>query len=180
MSDNDSTAQGLPKSSKNWRFIAIVVIIALALVGFLIYATYLNSQCGFVGCGPVDEPVILNAQVVHSSKTWDCAVVTQSSLVNCQIDISAGDSGTVVLNLTSQGGNSSVAFGTSSSESQYVHFTSTYPCLYSSAPPDYNTARCPVSQSGSTYRFNYTVAQGLPTPQQAILTIAVTKTCCWP
>ena len=84
-----------------------------------------------------------------------------------------------MLNMTSQNGNSSVAFGLYSS-SQYIQFKSTYSCLYSSSPPDYNTLRCPVSGSGSTYRFDYTVPQNFPSQTEAVLTIVVTKTCCFP
>jgi len=83
------------------------------------------------------------------------------------------------MNLTSNGGNSSVAFGTYSSENQYVQFASAYSCLYSTSPPDLNTARCPVTENGSTYRFNFTVGD-IPPATEAILTIVVTKTCCWP
>lgn len=182
MSGSDSPAQEAPKKSRNWLVVAIIIVIFLALVGFIAYAAYQQSQCGFGGCGPVDEPVILNAQVDTSSRTWNCAVVTQSSLVVCQILASGGDSGTVVMNLTSQGGDSSVAFGTYSSESQFIQYNSTYSCLYSTTLPDLNSqqSRCLVSQSGSTYRFNYTISPSLPPHQQVILTITVLKTCCWP
>lgn len=182
MSGSEPSGQVPSKKSRNLRFVTAVIVIILALVGFLAYTTYQNSQCGFVGCGPVDEPVILSARAITPSWTYDCAVVTQSSLVVCQILASGGDSGTIVMNLTSQGGDSSVAFGTYSSESQYIHYTSTYSCLYSTTLPDLNSqqSRCPISQSGSTYRFNYTISQSLPPQQQVILTITLLKTCCWP
>ena len=135
-----------------------------------------------IGCGPVDEPVILSARVYSPGGPWDCAIVNQSSLVTCLIVASGGDSGTVVMNLTSLGGNSSVAFGTYSSEGQYVHYNSTYSCLYTTTLPDFNSmqSRCLVSESGSTYRFYYSVAQDFPQQQQVVLTITVLKTCCWP
>ena len=179
MSAGNSSA-GLPKKSRNWHLITIVVVILLTLVGFIAYVAYQQSQCFFGSCKTMDEPVILNAQVITSSRPYNCAVVTESSLVVCQILASGGDSGTVVMNLTSQGGDSWVAFGTYSSESQYIHYNSTYSCLYSSNSPDWNTARCPVYGAGSTYRFDFTVAQTLPPQQQVILTITVLKTCCWP
>ncbi len=180
--DQPSLKESPKRKSKAWRLIVVVVIAALALLGVSTYAAYRSAQCGFVGCGPVDEPVILNAFVNQSSVMTNCGIVTQGypQAVVCDVTVSGGVSGTIVLNLTSQGGDSTVAFGTYSSEGQYVQFTSTYPCLYSSGPPDYNTAHCPVSNAGSTYRFNFTVAQSLPAPEEAILTIVVTKTCCWP
>jgi len=169
-----------PKKSRDWLFPTIIVIVILALVGLVAYAYYQQTNCFMGECRPIDQPVILNAQVITSSRPYNCAVVTESSLVVCQILASGGDSGTVVMNLTSQGGDSWVAFGTYSSESQYIHYNSTYSCLYSSNSPDSNTAQCPVSGTGSTYRFNFTVAQSLPPQQQVILTITVLKTCCWP
>jgi hypothetical protein len=134
-----------------------------------------------VGCVPIDVPVLLSASVNQSSVVTACGMVAQGNpQAVCDVTISEGVSGTIVLNLTSQNGGSQVAFGTYSSESQYVQFTSTYPCLYSTESPDYNTDRCPVSTAGSTYEFSYTVAQSLPAQEDAVLTIAITKTCCWP
>jgi hypothetical protein len=133
-----------------------------------------------IGCAPVDEPVILNAFVNQSSTVWSCSLVAQGSTAVCYDTISEGDSGTVVLNLTSLGGGSRVLFGTYSSAAPYVNFNSTYSCVYYSGLPDLNALSCTVSTAGSIYRFNYTVAQSLPAPEQAILTIVVTKTCCWP
>jgi hypothetical protein len=63
--------------------------------------------------------------------------------------------------------DSQVAFGLYSS-SQYIQFKSTYSCLYSSNQPDYNTLRCPVSGSGSSYRFDYTVSQNLSSQIETI------------
>jgi hypothetical protein len=159
-----------------------VVIIVLVLIGLNVFFWYENAQCGgLVGCGPVDEPAILNANVVQPSGTTVCAITQGFPLAaTCDVLLYGGISGAVVMNLTSRGGNSTVAFGTYSSESQNIRFTSTYPCLYSRSSPDYNTARCLVSETGSTYRFNFTVAQSLPPGTEAILTIVVTKTCCWP
>jgi hypothetical protein len=138
----------------------------------------------FIGCVPIDVPVILGASVNESTAATtpaNCGIVTQGyeQSVVCQIEPSPGTSGTIMLNMTSQNGNSSVAFGLYSS-SQYIQFESAYSCLYSSSPPDYNTFRCPVSGSGSTYRFDYTVSQTFPSQTEAVLTIVVTKTCCFP
>ena len=146
----------------------------------------LNSSCNtFVGCVPIDEPVIVNAFVNQSSPSiaMYCGVATQGYPLwaVCDVTLSAGTIGSIILNLTSQNGNSSVAFGTFSTESQYVQFSSNYPCQYSTSPPDYNTARCPVLGVGSTYTFRYAVSQSLPmSTTEALLIISVTKTCCWP
>ncbi len=171
------------RKSNARRLIVVVVVATLAILGVSIYVEYHTAQCAGFVCGPpVDEPVILNAFVNQSSAKTDCGIVTQGypQAVVCDVTISGGVSGTVVLSLTSRGGDSKVAFGTYSTESQYVQFTSTYSCQYSSGPPDYNTARCPVSTAGSIYRINYTVSQSLSAPKEAILIIVVTKTCCWP
>lgn len=132
-----------------------------------------------VGCVPIDVPVILNAFVTQTSAKDNCSIATEEYAV-CDVALFAGVQGSVVLNMTSQNGDSYVAFGTYSSQDQYVQFTSTYPCLYSSSPPDYNTARCPISSTGTVYRFNYTVSQNLLAQTEAVLTIVVTKTCCYP
>ena len=175
--------QQAPRKSGDWLFPTIIIIVILALVGLFAYSYYQQTNCFMGSCRPIDEPVILNAKVT-TSESWkyNCPVVTQSNLVVCQILASGGDSGTVVMNLTSQGGDSWVAFGTYSSESQYIHYNSTYSCLYTTTLPDLNSmqSHCPVSGQGSTYRFNYTVAQDFPAQQQVILTITVFKTCCWP
>ncbi|MGD0395474.1 MAG: hypothetical protein ABSB26_01005 [Nitrososphaerales archaeon] len=128
----------------------------------------------FVGCEPIDVPIVLNAFVNQSSESQNCGITTQGypQAVVCEVSLTAGTSGTIVLNMTSQNGDSMVAFGAYSSESQYVQFTLAYPCSYS--------ARCPVLSSGSVYRFNYTVAPSLPAQRESILTIVVTKACCWP
>ena len=127
-----------------------------------------------VGCTPIDVPVLLSAFVNQSGTMTFCGVVTQGYPLAavCDVTISEGVSGTVVLNLTSQNGDSFVSFGNYSSESAYVQFTSNSTCQSSPG--------CPVSTAGSVYRFDYTVAQILPAPMEAILTITVTKTCCWP
>ncbi len=138
----------------------------------------------FVGCVPIDVPVILSVSVSQSTAVRtpvNCGIANQGyqQAVVCQVEPSPGTSGTVTVNMTSQNGDSKVAFGLYSS-SQYVQFKSTYQCQYSSNQPDYNTLRCPVSGSGSTYKFDYTVSQNLPSQTEAVLTIVVTKTCCWP
>jgi hypothetical protein len=135
-----------------------------------------------VGCGPYAEPILLNASVSQSSAMTFCSLATQGypQAAVCDVTISEGVSGTVVLNLTSQVEDTYVAFGTYSSESRYVQFASSYPCLYSSGSLDYNTDRCPISIDGSTYRLNYTVSPSLPAPEEAVLTIVVTMTCCFP
>jgi len=51
MSVGDSSPQEFLRKSGNWRFIAVVVIIGLTLVGFLVYSTYHNNVCGPAGCG---------------------------------------------------------------------------------------------------------------------------------
>jgi hypothetical protein len=143
--------------------------------------------CGgdLAGCAAADEPVVVNAFVNESSVTTDCGVVTQAypEAVVCDLMVSGGASGTVTVNLASEGADSTVAFGLYSSDSRYVQYTPSpaYPCLYSSSPPDYGTDRCPVYRSGSTtYTFNYTVSQKLPAQwEEVALTIVVTKTCCW-
>ena len=135
-----------------------------------------------VGCVPIDVPVILSASVNQSTTatTVNCGTITQGYLaVVCEVEPSPGSSGTVTLNMTSQNGDSQVAFGLYSS-TPYIQFNSTYSCQYSSNQPDYNTLRCSVSGSGSTYKFDYTVSQNLPSQTEAVLTIVITKTCCWP
>jgi hypothetical protein len=184
MSAGDSPAES-PKKSRRWPFIAIVVAIGVALSGFMVYAT-IQGNCG-LACGPaIDVPVILGALVNQSmvvTAPANCGIVTQGypQAVVCQVDPPPDTSGTITLNMTSQNGDSQVAFGLFSS-SQYIQFKSTYSCIYSSNQPDYNALRCPVPGSGSTYGFDYMVSQNLSLHSQieAVLTIVVTKTCCWP
>jgi len=156
-----------PKSKlKTWRIVLVLIVAVSAALGVTIYAEFPRGpQCGnsFVGCGPLDEPVILNAVVSDQSYgTTGCCVVTQGypKAIVCRVTIIAGDTGTIIMNLTSEGGNSFVAFGTYSSETQYVQFAPNYSCLYTSYPPDHNTARCQVLTTGSTYRFDFTVSLG--------------------
>ncbi len=169
------------KRGRAWLAVAVVTIVVLAATGAVIYIGNQYAFCG-LACGPPgDVPMILNAQVTESSVATNCGIVTQGypQAIVCQVTISAGANGTIVVNMTSQNGDSQVAFGTYSSN-KYVQFASAYSCFYSSNPPDYNTLRCPISGAGSTYRFSYSISPDLPSQTDAILTIVVTKTCCWP
>jgi hypothetical protein len=179
-------AQDAPKKKWRKRSIILVVIIVggsvLGVVGYALYQAGQADQCNtFVGCTPIDVPVVLNASMIQSGLSTNCGVVTQGypQAVVCDVIVSRGSNGTIMINMRSQNGDSQVAFGTYAS-SQYVQFHSTYSCLYSTSQPDYNTLRCPVAGDGTSYTFNYTVSQFLPSEIQVILTIVVTKTCCWP
>jgi hypothetical protein len=171
-----------PKKSRRWLLITILIVVVLTLVGFVAYTSYENSQCSFVGCGPVDEPQILGASVTTSSGVSQpvCAVVTEGFVgITCEVTISGGTTGVITMNMTSLGGDSSVQFANYTS-GPYVRFTSIPSCPLSPIS-DYNAPRCTVSGNGTSFRFGYSVAQSLPHPEEvAILTITVTKTCCWP
>ena len=167
-----------PKKSRNWRFIGAVVAIGIALSAFMVIAT-IQGNCG-LACGPpIDVPVIRNAYAMQSSLVTPCEITTQSDAIVCQIYASGRTSGTIIMNLTSQNGDSQVAFGLFSS-SQNLHFNSTYSCLYSTAFPNYNNLRCPVLGTGSNYHFDFRVDQNVSAPEEVVLNIVVTKTCCWP
>ena len=62
----------------------------------------------FRGAGNIDAVVS-----DQSSGTTGCGVVTQGypKAIVCGVTIIAGDTGTIIMNLTSEGGNSFVAFG---------------------------------------------------------------------
>lgn len=169
--------------------IAVVLIIAIlvaasSIVAFIAYENYEVTTCG-IACGPPgDVPVLLRATLNQSSDTGtpeNCGIINSGypQSVVCQVVTNPGVLGSIIVELNSQNGNSLVAFGTYSS-SQYVNFSSNYPCMYSSNIPDYNTLHCQVLGSGSTYKFNYNISQSLPSQEEVVLTIVVTKTCCWP
>jgi hypothetical protein len=111
----------------------------------------------------------------------NCGIINNGypQSVVCQVVTNPSTSGSIMVKLESQNGNSTVAFGVYSS-SQYVEFESNYSCLYSSNLPNYNTLHCPVLTSGSNYKFNYNVLQNSSSHEEVVLTIVVTKTCCWP
>jgi hypothetical protein len=163
-----------------WRFVAIVAAVILALLGFIAYVGYQNSNCGF-DCGPVDVPVILNAYVNQSGVKTYCTVANQGvpQAAVCDVTTSGEASGTIVLNMTSQYGSSIVQFGNYSSESPHIRFTSTPPCTYPSGPV-INAGGCRVYENGTIFRFGYTVAQDFLPGGYVSFTITVTKTCCWP
>ena len=171
------------KKPRNRLLIAAIAIIVTvgAIFGFFVYEVYYNPCNSFPGCGPVDEPQILAATNVATSYGEPvCAVVTEGFQgITCEAFISAGTTGVITMNMTSLGGDSYVQFANYSS-SPYVRFTLIPPCPLSSIE-NCTAPRCMVSGSGSTFRFGYSVAQNLGAPQEvAILTVTVTKMCCWP
>lgn len=178
-----SPQDGRGRKPRAWLVAVFIVVVVLAAVGVAAYLGNQGLSCG-LACGPpIDVPVILAASVNESTAVGtaaNCGIVTQGypQSVVCQVTLMPGTSGTITMNMTSQNGDSQVAFGTYSS-SQYVQFKPSYSCLYSTNPPDYNTLRCPVSGSGSIYKFDYNVSANV-LGQTAVLTIVVTKTCCWP
>jgi hypothetical protein len=182
MNAADSSGEHPKKSRKRLlaAVIAIVVILS-AVTEFYVYEVYYNPCNSWPGCGPVDEPQILaGTNVATSYGEPVCAVVTEGFQgVTCEAFISAGTTGVITMNMTSLGGDSYVQFANYSSN-PYVRFTSTPQCPLSSIE-NYTAPRCTVSGNGSTFRFGYSVAQNLAAPQQvAILTVTVTKVCCWP
>jgi hypothetical protein len=169
------------------RVVIILIILALIaspIAGLILYENYEVATCG-IACGPsVNVPIILKATLNQSSDTGspeNCGIINNGDpqSVVCQVVTNPSTSGSIVVKLESQNGNSTVAFGDYSS-SQYVQFESNYPCMYSSNLPDYNSLHCAVLTSGSTYKFNYKVLQNSSSQQEVVLTIVVTKTCCWP
>jgi hypothetical protein len=180
MNIGDSSGEH-PEKSKKRLLIAVITIFVIfgAIFGFFVYEAFYNPCNSFPGCGPVDEPQILGANVATSLGTPICAVVTESfEGVTCEVTISGGTSGVITINMTSLGGDSHVQFANYSS-SPYVQFTLTSPCPLSPIA-NYSAPSCTVSGSGTTFRFGYSVAQDLATQEVAILTITVLKTCCWP
>ena len=192
MSEGKLASQGRSKVPRR-RLIAIVSLVVFAFSIFIGWGIFwyqnagassltgppVNVQCG-LACGPpIDVPVILGAHSTQSQSVATCQIVAQNLTTRCEISISGGDQGTISLSLKSENGDSRVQFATNSSEPSFIQFTSVPNCTYSSAP-DYNAGGCVVLQSGSMFQFNYTVSQILSTSKQAIFTIVVTKTCCWP
>lgn len=186
MNGKISPSEDQPKKSRKLSAVVIVLVIVASslLIGWSIFWYQNNVQCG-IACGPaIDVPVLLKATLNQSTDTGapqNCGIINNGypQSVVCQVVTSPGTSGSIILKLDSQNGNSTVAFGAYSSN-QYVQFTSKYSCMYSSNLPDYNTLHCQVLSSGSTYKFNYNVSESLPSPQEVVLTIVVTKTCCFP
>jgi hypothetical protein len=174
----------LQESRKKSRKLSVVILVLgvfafSALIGWSIF-WYQNIQCG-LACGPpIDVPLIQTAHLSQSSSSeTNCSIIARNLTTHCEISISRGDFGTISLNLKSENGDSRVQFGTNSTETSYIQFTSVPNCTYVSAP-NYNSGGCIVPETGSTFLFNYTVSQSLPAPKQVIFTIVVTKTCCWP
>jgi len=182
MSASDSSREH-PEKSRKRPLVAVIAIVVIlgAVIGFFVYEAFYNPCNSWPGCGPVDEPQILAATNVATSYGEPvCAVVTEGFQgITCEAFISAGTTGVITMNMTSLGGDSYVQFANYSS-SPYVRFTLVPPCPLSSIE-NYTAPRCTVSGSGSTFRFGYSVAQDLAAPQEvAILTVTVTKMCCWP
>jgi len=166
MSGNDSSAPGQPKKSRSWRFIAVVVVVALALVGFLAYTTYQNTQCGpgFVGCGPYPTLSIQDARAQVGSSGPSICQTTKFTAV-CSVYIVGYQSGKVMLNVTfkdpqagTYAGGALVAFLVYSSAARYVDFTSIPDCAFTSGP-NLDTRGCNVPSNGSAeFRFSFTVS----------------------
>lgn len=158
-------------------------LITSPIVGLILYENYEVVTCG-IACGPIDTPVLLKATLNQSSDTGspeNCGIINTGypQSVVCQVVTNPNTSGSIIVNLESQNGNSMVAFGDYSS-SQYVQFQTNYPCVYSANIPDYNTLHCLVPTSGTTYKFNYNVTQNSTSQAEVVLTIVVTQTCCFP
>lgn len=180
MSEGRPSFQGPPRKSRKLLVVIVVLVVVAVsgLIGWIIF-WYQNVQCG-LACGPpIDVPVIESAHLSQSSTETNCSVVAANLVASCELSISPGDSGSISLNLKSENGDSRVQFGTNSTEASCVKFTSVPNCTYVSVP-DYNTGGCIVPQSGTTFLFDYNVSQTLPAQKQVVLTITVTKTCCWP
>src|SRR5882672_6175334 len=98
MSDHGSPVPVLPKKWRTRRFIAVVVIIGLTLVGFLGYSIYQNIRCGsLVGCGPYPKLSIQGGKAQVESLAPTICQTTEFTAV-CPIFIVGGNSGNVTLN----------------------------------------------------------------------------------
>jgi hypothetical protein len=190
MSNDGSPVPVLPRKRRTWRFIAVVVIIVLTLVGFLSYAIYRSLQCNtLAGCPPYPKLSIQsgNAQVESFAPTL--CQTTQFTAV-CPIDIVGGNSGDVTLNVifqvfqagASQGGTEA-AFLVYSSAARYVNFTSIPNCAFTSAP-SLNTRGCNVPTNGSAeFRFNFNVSPNYTLSNQHwsdSVTVYMWQPCCFP
>jgi len=80
MGAGDSTPQESPRKSRNWRFIAIGVIIGLALIGFLTYTAYQNSACEPTGCGSKTSQTTTSARVPTMISAGCVTVVPYDSM----------------------------------------------------------------------------------------------------
>ena len=191
MSGNDSSAPELPKKSRIWRFTAVVVVVALALVGFLAYTTYQNTQCdSLVGCGPYPTLSIQDAKAQVGSSGPTVCQTTQFTAV-CQVYIVGYQSGKVMLNVTfkvpqagTYAGGALVAFLVYSSAARYVNFTSIPDCAFTSGP-SLDTRGCNVPSNGSVeFRFNFTVSSNFTGSSRGSwpdsVTVYVWQTCCFP
>ncbi|MDA4124679.1 MAG: hypothetical protein OK438_04415 [Thaumarchaeota archaeon] len=190
MSDTDSSAPELPKKRRSWRFVAVVMIIGLALVGFLAYATYQNAQCDhLVGCGPFPTLSIQGGRAQVGSLGPTICQTTEFTAV-CPIYIVGETSGDVTLKATFQGvnpgtyvGGAYVAFLVYSSAAHYVNFTSIPDCAFTSGP-SLDARGCNVPSNGSVeFRFNFTVSSSYAGSGQSwpdSVTVYMWQSCCFP
>lgn len=168
-----------------WLVLTAVVVVVLAVAGLAIYFEY--ATCVGLACGPVAQPVIQNAHAnTPSGGETNCQLA--SFVAVCSVYINGGDSGTLTLNVS----NINQRSGTSgsriqliaySSEADYINFTSTPPCAYTSAP-DLDSPSCPIySSSPQTFQFTFVVSQSYGSAssrEPASITIMMYQSCCTP
>jgi hypothetical protein len=181
----------MPNKSRRWRFIAVVVAVALALVGFLAYATYQNVQCGgLVGCGPYPTLSIKDAKAQVGSSGPTICQTTQFTAV-CPVYLAGYNSGEVLLNATFQVpqtgsyvGGVFVAFLVYSSAASNVSYTSVPDCAFTSAP-SLDARGCNIPSNGFViFRFNFTVSSNYGGSARGSwpdsITVYMWQTCCFP
>ena len=192
MGDDSSSVRESPKKSRSWRFIAVVVVIGLALVGFFGYTAYLNAQCniGLVGCGPYPTLSIQYAKAqVGSTGPSICQTIRFTAV--CPVYLAGSHSGDVVLNVTykvpqagTYVGGVFVAFLVYSSAARYVNFTSIPDCGFTSAP-SLDARGCNVPSNGfGEFRFNFTVSSIYAGSSRGSwpdsVTVYMWQACCFP
>ena len=174
------TKESPRKSRKLLVVIFVVVILAPSLLIAWSIFSYQNVQCG-LACGPpIDVPSIQSAQLIQSSSSLktNCEIVTSNLIAHCQVSVSPGENGTILLNLKSENGDSRVQLDANSSATSFVQFASLPNCTYDSIP-NFSAGGCIVLQSGTSFVFNYTVSMSLEAVEHVIFSIEVTKICCW-
>ena len=143
--------------------LAVVVVVAVAVVGLAFIAGGTSSLCGGTGCGSSPQPSIQSAVAqVDAFSPSPCQAT--SDVATCSVFLGGGDHGTVSLNVSASGsaggqGAPQVEFLVYSSASDYVRFTSMPICAHASAP-SYQDSGCQVAAgSVHTFAFTFSVSQ---------------------
>lgn len=149
-----------------------------------------TSECPpLVGCGPYPTLGIDVAEAQVGAYGPTICRTTNSAAV-CVVYIVGGDSGKVMVNVTSRGvrpgthvGDASVAFLVYSSAARYVNFTSIPSCAYASGP-SYEAKGCQVPSDGQAeFQFAFSVSPSYGESNQHwpdSVTVSMWQTCCFP